>query len=106
MVTKLEVLKKARELIRAGWTQEVDARDVAGASVRFDSTTAACFCVAGGINRAARDLGSPMLASAVYSQVMVTLGGEEPYEWNDQCGRTREEVLSLFDRTIQRLEAA
>ena len=123
MLTKLEVLKKARELVQAGWTQEQDACGSAGEKVAFSSPEAKCFCATGAISRAAYELGGwsktdetriaaftrsddRHIAGLAYGELTTELNGEEPYEWNDEDGRTREQVLALFDQVIQRLEAA
>ena len=51
MITVLEILKKARELLSdpARWTKRSWARDIYGRPRSYDEPDAACFCSVGAV---------------------------------------------------------
>lgn len=120
--TKLDVSRKARELLVTGWAQAHAAKTERGDSTYLFGVDAKCFCLSGALSRAAFELGGFALrqvgmprpeyhrsearrvAGAVYADLQQELGGAEPYEWNDEPCRTQAEVLGLLDKVIARLE--
>lgn len=54
-----DILDRTHEILSPGrhrWTQDTDARDIAGNRVNYGSPTATCWCLAGAIKRAAGEL--------------------------------------------------
>lgn len=102
MSTVVETLTKARTLLENyGWIQE----DVGGAETGF--------CALGAVTEAV-ELCSSARYDAYYaarSALMYTVQSSEfgchdgVIQFNDAPGRTKEEVLNLFNQTIARLEA-
>lgn len=105
-MNKLELLKKARSLLQdpARWTQGVNAKDAAGNVTLPNSNGAHCFCALGALMKAQNT--SDVFnyhVSEVYEELRQQCGGVDPIVWNDVPGRRHDEVLALFDRTIERL---
>lgn len=98
-MTTLQVLRKARALIKKGWTQGAFARRKNGHTTEDDSAAAVKFCVRGAINRVAR-FGEWQVASKCLQDAL-----DDPWrslvEFNDAKGRKRAEVVALFDRAIK-----
>lgn len=97
-----QVLIEARRLIaEKGWTQGVNARNSKGRVVKPTYKGAVCFCIYGALGRVVEEL------SEVHDEAVALLEHEvQPKfvsEWNDTPGRTREEVLAVFDRAIGEL---
>lgn len=102
-MTKLELLIKAREKIRQGWTQNVSARNSDNYPVNVDALEAVAWCALGAI-WAVR--GTYETQDDAERELCKTIDREYAYsiaEWNDKPGRTKEEVLDLYDRTINRV---
>lgn len=97
----LRVLRRARPLIAAGWTQYAFAKDDVGATVNSSSPNAVCWCSLGAINASIEMTGEYDAAKNVLSRV----AGENIGVWNDAPGRTQAEVLALFDRAIAECES-
>lgn len=76
------------------------------------------YCLFGAIDTGARQLTEELdpddlrhfqlndFVSSVMGCVRISLGGEGPINWNDQPGRTKEEVLVVLDETIKTATAA
>lgn len=108
-----EVLVLAREIVSAGWTQEASARDEAGKVCSVEHGVE--FCALGAIAAATRRLlpASPYCwlgmrggaSSRAASLLWKAIPGGEPWcsvaRYNDARGRTKEEIISLFDRAIE-----
>lgn len=87
----LMILERAKNLINAhGWTQGTYGSEDEG------------FCLMGAVSRANDDV----IPWGAIDHLVSALGSEQIIGWNDTFGRTKEEVLDLFDRTIARLENA
>lgn len=94
----VEILKEARKLlIEKGWTQAAYARDINGYRVSPRSTDAVCFCSIGAIQHVHGSWGVP--------ERFLTRASEHAYwsvpVWNDKPGRTKEDVIALFDKAIE-----
>jgi hypothetical protein len=110
-VTPREVLIEARRLIaEKGWTQDAYARDAKGRNSLtegFDGDPV-CFCADGAIRWAThmhqgREEARCLLNKAIGNERVFS--GYDAWKWNDTPGRTKEEVLSAFDRAIALAEA-
>ena len=104
MATKtdvVQVLTRARDLIRRGWTQGQNQRDFMGRK---------CYCLTGAVF-AANPSSAPhttyVRARAIrvlHSTLRNILGHDRAvWAWNDQKERTQAEVLDLLDKTIAEL---
>lgn len=94
MKTEAEKLRNARALIEKGWTQGLLARNKDGEGAFSDATEAVSFCAVGACVR-----------SGVSCGHLKKLLGVDTTSWNDTPGRTKEEVLDLFDRAIALAES-
>lgn len=110
--TALMTLKRARQHIKRGWCQKAYAVDAHGAPTLDHFPEARCWCAVGAIRRACSEFGLDSLDSIpAVKQLAQHIESEEVsdteavLEWNDVEGRTKEEVLKLFDRTIKDLKA-
>lgn len=101
-----EILEKAKKVVKKGWCQKVSARNKNGKPVICYSKEACRFCTTGAIAKVA---GLPnmlqpgrTLAEAFY--YLMEAKSAQPNlsltEWNDVKGRTKRQVLFLYDRAI------
>ncbi len=101
----LLTLIRARALIARGWTQEMYyARrkfKFFGPLVSTSQAKATHFCAFGAITAAEPDLNTRCDAFAYLCKQVPDI-----IAFNDAKGRTKDEVLAVFDRTIQQLEGA
>lgn len=124
MVTELQLARRMRELITAGWTQGNDARGADGVPVHTLRKEATCFCLAGAFVRAhgeTLDLVSDDNSKCYRAQATLAyapsvevaekvwkridqLVGRDPVSWNDAPERKAEEVTALLDRVIEKIE--
>ena len=121
----LKVLTKARNLIdKKGWTQHAYARDRSGCSTDAADPKAVCFCMTGAIELAARqttraDKTDPFVRNLrarerginargvvyeVLQKVRPNVSGIAT--WNDVHATSKEEVLSVFDKAIAKVNKA
>lgn len=104
-------LREARRLLaEVGWTQHESARNAAGRVVYFNDPSVTCFCISGAM---AKSSGMHMAWNEfegwdLLRRVLIKnpVGPFDPIDWNDAPGRTKAEVLDLFDRAIALAEAA
>lgn len=87
-----EILTKAAEIVRKGWTQHEYARDAEGRPVDPHASEATCWCVLGAIQAAA---GSWSERQAAIGLVQRTVR-ENPWVWNDDEGCTQSEVVEAL----------
>lgn len=106
-----QVLDGAGELVKEGWTQGEWARDATGARVHPESTGACRFCMEGALKRAASKLEPDCRArrgNLVHGATLAierTLADElegEIADWNDEEGRTQEEVVAVIGQAADR----
>lgn len=84
-------LKRARKLVKKGWTQNAWARNRRGNELVTGSEGAAvCYCAWGAMHKTRPDPEPGWDASEII-------------EWNDAPGRTQTEVLAMFDNSIAAL---
>ena len=127
MSTMVDLLSRTRSLVARGWTQKADARDEDGKAMRVYYEGATCWCLSGAIIaaspdrtlekhqaryllwRAGRVLGYPMdrdLAFKREANPKLDFDEDRLYRWvledfNDQEGRTQDEVLALLDKALE-----
>ena len=134
--TPLGILRAARDKIKAGWCQGAYFQDTNAADLDYEEyigdIEVGAFCALGAIYGSvldhADDEGCVEIDGIVYSkysvEAMVPAGVQDAVhavrdcaressahycdipEWNDEDGRTKEEVLAAFDCAISGLEAA
>ena len=101
MKTTLDVLRKARRFVEAGWCQNVWREFTNGRISR---------CLTAALSDASHaEQGSILAIHRAYDDAVEILtemiGGTETLpHWNDAKRRTKEEVLELLDRAIAELE--
>lgn len=79
------------------------ARDASGKSLAYAKENATCFCVVGAFDRARRQ-GAPdfrILAAKTRLLTCLPKGFSNLTYFNDALGRTKEEVLALFDKALE-----
>lgn len=105
MRATLDVLKEARALIAdKGWCQGVYARNANGNATDLHGRHAAAFCAEGAMFCAAGE-GFAENALSFFADAIPSGYRRGYLSWNDEPGRTKEEVLAAFDRAIARAEA-
>jgi len=97
-------LRAIRGRIEKGWSQDASARDASGEQVPLGSDEAVSWTLCGAFALAGKD-GIPMghLPAALRALADVT-GMESLNGWNDEAGRTKEEVLEALEAAIVRVE--
>lgn len=107
------VLQTAKSIVADGWVQKAFACDKDNRSVAALDPSACEFCSAGALIKA---LGSEGLESGLYETclyaltVQINLGKERRFDsqgvvpWNDAYGRTKQEVVALFQATIDSIK--
>lgn len=103
-MTKAEVTAicaRAKELIRQGWVQRTFAKDADYRDVMPEDPAAVRWCLLGAINRSTFELDilPGLVLDSLYRMVDLTWPGSAfgAGYWNDQPGRTKEEVLDFID---------
>lgn len=102
-VTTVEVLRKARELVAAGWTQGHYALDADGKVTEDSSPTACKFCMAGALFRVTNSQADEVWREA--RRALKAAIGDTLVSFNDAPKRTQDEVVDAFDRAIAAEEA-
>jgi hypothetical protein len=107
-VSLLTALIEARRLINNGWIQKTFAKDAHGYMCDWGSEAARSFCSIGAIYRATdwRSTYNTDLCMRAFEALAENMypGYGDPSghiaRYNDARGRTKEEVLEAFDRSI------
>jgi hypothetical protein len=106
-VLTVSALRDARKLLSqpCAWTQGSYARDARGSSIRASEPGACSWCVQGALFKVLGVVGS--IPTSDVRQVQAPLlqhagviDTADLWCWNDQPGRTQNEVLALFDKAI------
>jgi hypothetical protein len=96
----LAVLRKGLERVKHGWTQGTCARDADGRICNCRSDAAASWCAYGATE-------TDFDAGCALDDTLEAQGWDKGHvNYNDMRGRTQAEIVTLFERTIARLEAA
>lgn len=99
-----EILTRSAELVRAGWTQHLAARDVRGDEVKPTSEDACQFCLVGALDRAVHEHEGSVdyaVSCAVRDHVRKFLADQANQSlvvFNDTENRRLSEVADLLDR--------
>ncbi|HEX6215269.1 MAG TPA: hypothetical protein VFZ38_10645 [Vicinamibacterales bacterium] len=105
-----QVLIEARRLIaEKGWTQGTWARDENNVRCDTIDKAAVCFCGLGAIRAAANHPAADPIRDKIFiwqaEEFLNEASKVSDYvKFNDTPGRTREEVLAVFDRAIGELK--
>jgi hypothetical protein len=99
------LLQGARGKIEQGWCQKFLAVDGKGCPVDVDSPNAVAWCISGSLVAVHVDSNAEVL-SMIYWMICRALNERTEYRrslpsYNDEAGRTKEDILSLFDRAIE-----
>lgn len=107
MNTELEHLRKMRELLANGWTQDTLAQDKTGEPVWPTNPDAVCFCIVGSTNRACSLPSTKVKIFNLLARVLAHQadGRTDITYFNDMPGRTQAEILAVVDRAIEIAEA-
>jgi hypothetical protein len=100
-----DALRNVRVRIASGWSQEADARDALGQEVPLAAEQAVAWTLSSAFALAGKD-GIPMnhLPAALRALRAVT-GMSSLDGWNDEAGRTKQEILDALDAAIECVEA-
>jgi len=95
------ILERAADLVEEGWARRCFACDTWGASVEPTSGLAVAWCPLGAIDRASLELGFPdeecaNAAETILTAEILRLGHHSLPTWNDEPGRTADEVTDLM----------
>jgi hypothetical protein len=102
--THLEILRGARDLVAAGWTQGAFGRTHSGMPMGYAGANIANYCALGALFRAGSGSGplpTKLAEIAVRNQVNGSL-----VIFNDTPGRTQAEVVAVYDKAIAAAEAS
>jgi hypothetical protein len=94
-----DVLITARARCEKGWCQKAAAVDAEGNRVDTVSDEAVAWCMLGGMVECDYDTWDP-----ARNLLMEFLDGQYISQFNDTPGRTKEEVLAIFDKAIAAAE--
>lgn len=93
-------LRRVKGLLSMGWTKEVYARDAEHEVCEPESPRAVCFCLLGACAKVWEETGyNPV--NHFLAQIMIE-GYEDIPTYNDDPERTKEDVLGLCDKVIER----
>lgn len=113
MTRTIDTLRKARALVERGWTQGTSARDLSGNGLPEYDSHAVCWCITGALtairasrHRTDQEREDELNARRALSTALIRQSANfiALTAWNDDPSRTKNEVLKLFDDTIERLE--
>jgi hypothetical protein len=102
-----KVLRKALNLVRAGWTRGADARTARGQIVVVHDPRAARFCSVGALRRAARRVDGARVTE-IYLRALNLVKGcasVEPFfdlsSFNDDPTTTKGDVIKAFEGALK-----
>ncbi|WNM70269.1 hypothetical protein [Myxococcus phage Mx1] len=126
VLTVKQFLENTKSYIEKGWAQNHYSYDKDGFIVRPEMEDAVCWCIRGALYRANFDANAdPDMTNYPYSSLKSNpnadshagaiaalathLRKSDPFfsnlaRWNDKPGRTKEEVVDLFQKAIDSLE--
>ena len=100
-----DALRAIRSRITTGWSQDAYARNAFGEQVALGSDEAVSWTLCGAFALAGKD-GTPMGHLPAALRVLAEVTEMESLNaWNDEAGRTKEEVLDALDAAIVRVES-
>jgi hypothetical protein len=99
----VELLQRARDLVRKGWSQRADARSAEGVEVRPWHETAVAWSLLGALVAAleeraddGRDLPLDDLAAAL-NELARRIDDDSLTNWNDEPARTQDDVINMLE---------
>lgn len=101
-----KVVDRALSLVKQGWCQNFDARDVDGRPTGALDPSASCFCTGGAVHRATTEVGreGPTtgftimdVARWVHTGLRQIIGGQQVIPWNDALHRKQADVVKAFE---------
>jgi hypothetical protein len=99
----VELLQRACELVRSGWSQHADARSAEGVEVQPWQETAAAWSLLGALVAAleeradhGRDLPLDQLAAAL-NELAKCIEDDSLTNWNDEPARTHDDVIKTLE---------
>jgi hypothetical protein len=99
----VELLQRACDLVRAGWSQDADARSAEGVEVQPWHQTAAAWSLLGALVAAleeqannGRDLPLDDLAAAL-NELAAVIDDDSLTNWNDEPTRTHDDVINTLE---------
>lgn len=100
----VETLERVLRTIKQGWCQRAWARDCVGETVKVNSIDACKWCLDGAILlETARDSNVSRKVSLFVQETLESLGHTEGYvTYNDEIGRTQQDIVNLLERAIDR----
>ena len=112
MDTTKKILESARDKVVGGWVQREMAIDKRGNNVLPHDHDAVCFCSLGAIEASAGRMNylyrtekveepKRILAHAIYGDVIPGDYIDAIIDWNDESGRTKNDVIEMFERAIE-----
>jgi hypothetical protein len=96
----------ARAALARGWVQGCQAHDANGNFCDPSDDRAVSFCIIGAIERGRSELVEGYSPCAQILERFWKKVCTSPVIWNDEPGRTKEEVLATFDAVIADFEAS
>lgn len=96
-MSALQVLEGARRRLETGWVQGFFAADENGDGVDVNSPLACRWCSGGAIRVESDEDGVYYAARCLLTTAIESISIAD---WNDEPGRTKEEVLEAFDKAI------
>lgn len=103
-----EFLTKARQLIRRGWTQGPPAKDEQGCPADPSAPEACQWCSIGSLWKVSSISPLGVRDPMGFLETAIRMGGfKQQYliDFNEHPGRTKAQVLSVFDRAIKLAKA-
>jgi hypothetical protein len=94
----------ARAALARVWIQGQQAHDANGKFCDSTDDRAVSYCIVGAIERGRSELGESYSPCTDIIRRLWRRTHESPVSWNDKPGRTKEEVLALFDAVIADLK--
>ena len=90
--------KDAIKFLEQGWTQGCLARNKDGRKTHPWNTDAVCFCAVGALVKAYEgDATEVETARDMLNALLIEGGKRTLAAWNDELGRTKEDVIKLFE---------
>ena len=104
----VDVLLGARDLVASGWVQNAFAIDASGVPVLPEDSEAIAWCISGAIRASSVRLNVPWefprgRHAFEYTDQVLELWGDPRaiYCFNDDKGRTQQEVIELLDQAAR-----
>ena len=93
----VKTLKKAKKLLKSGWTKLASARNKYGNPVSIDCKNAVRFCASGAVLRSTQDEATQ---NRIYGLFDILLR-ESIVAYNDRYHVSKNDILDVFDKAIK-----